>query len=227
MPYTVVGSVKFYDRKEIKDALAYLRAVVNPADEVALKRIINEPQTGDRGHDHRPCRPVQPRPEGSGSGKRCAGRGRSPQLNARAQTAIAEFVAIMDHLQVIEDEGGKAGGRVGAHDTGMLAALEAEKTIEAMGRVENLRELVGGRLRVRDLQRGCRDRRRGVRRTRQPAASRIVPGVHRARRRHRRMGRRRRGRDADDASHGQRPRVSGRVHRRDGGRGVPPYEIPR
>ncbi|HEX5695257.1 MAG TPA: UvrD-helicase domain-containing protein, partial [Acidimicrobiia bacterium] len=46
LPYTVVGSVKFYDRKEIKDAVAYLRAVVNPADEVSLKRIINEPRRG-------------------------------------------------------------------------------------------------------------------------------------------------------------------------------------
>jgi DNA helicase-2/ATP-dependent DNA helicase PcrA len=46
VPYTVVGSVKFYDRKEIKDAMAYLRAVVNPEDEVSLKRIINEPRRG-------------------------------------------------------------------------------------------------------------------------------------------------------------------------------------
>ena len=46
VPYTVVGSVKFYERKEIKDALAYLRSIVNPDDAVALKRIINEPRRG-------------------------------------------------------------------------------------------------------------------------------------------------------------------------------------
>jgi DNA helicase-2/ATP-dependent DNA helicase PcrA len=65
-------------------------------------------------------------------------------LNARAQTAVAEFVAIMGHLrQVAEEEGvSHAVGAVLA-DTGMVAALEAEQTIEAMGRVENLRELAG------------------------------------------------------------------------------------
>jgi DNA helicase II / ATP-dependent DNA helicase PcrA len=46
IPYTVVGSVKFYDRKEVKDAIAYLRMVVNPADEVSVKRVINEPRRG-------------------------------------------------------------------------------------------------------------------------------------------------------------------------------------
>ena len=143
VPYTVVGSVKFYDRKEIKDAIAYLRAVVNPADEVSLKRIINEPRRGigDTTIAH-VDRFSQSQKVGFAEGLR---RARDiPQLNARAQTAIAEFVAIMDHLrEVTEDEGVKAGVESVLTDTGMLAALEAEQTIEAMGRVENLRELVG------------------------------------------------------------------------------------
>src|SRR5690606_16047124 len=46
IPYKVIGGTKFYDRREIKDALAYLRAVVNPADEVNLKRILNVPKRG-------------------------------------------------------------------------------------------------------------------------------------------------------------------------------------
>src|SRR5439155_15787203 len=46
VPYRVVGSLKFYDRKEIKDALAYLRVLVNPADEVSIKRIVNVPKRG-------------------------------------------------------------------------------------------------------------------------------------------------------------------------------------
>ena len=143
VPYTVVGSVKFYDRKEIKDANAYLRAVVNPADEVSLKRIINEPRRGigDTTIAHID-RFSQSQRIGFAEGLR-----RAPeihQLNARAQTAIAEFVAIMDKLrEVTEDEGVRAGVESVLVDTGMLAALEAEKTIEAMGRVENLRELVG------------------------------------------------------------------------------------
>ncbi len=46
IPYKVVGGTRFYDRREIKDLLAYLRAVANPADEVSLKRIVNMPKRG-------------------------------------------------------------------------------------------------------------------------------------------------------------------------------------
>ena len=45
-PYKVVGGTRFYDRREVKDALAYLRAVVNPADEVSVKRVLNVPKRG-------------------------------------------------------------------------------------------------------------------------------------------------------------------------------------
>ena len=143
VPYTVVGSVKFYDRKEIKDAIAYLRAVVNPEDEVSLKRIINEPRRGigDTTIAHID-RFSQARKVSFAEGLRQARD--VPQLNARAQTAISEFVAIMDRLrEATEDEGVEAAVSAVLADTGMLAALEAEQTIEAMGRVENLRELVG------------------------------------------------------------------------------------
>jgi DNA helicase-2/ATP-dependent DNA helicase PcrA len=143
VPYTVVGSVKFYDRKEIKDAIAYLRAVVNPEDEVSLKRIINEPRRGigDTTIAH-VDRFSQARKISFAEGLRLARE--IPQLNARAQTAIAEFVGIMDRLrQVAEKEGVEAAVSAVLADTGMIAALEAEQTIEAIGRVENLRELVG------------------------------------------------------------------------------------
>ena len=143
VPYTVVGSVKFYDRKEIKDAIAYLRAVVNPEDEVSLKRIINEPRRGigDTTIAHID-RFSQARKVSFAEGLRQARD--VPQLNARAQTAISEFVDIMDRLrEATEDEGVEAAVSAVLADTGMLAALEAEQTIEAMGRVENLRELVG------------------------------------------------------------------------------------
>jgi DNA helicase-2/ATP-dependent DNA helicase PcrA len=143
VPYTVVGSVKFYDRKEIKDAIAYLRAVVNPEDEVSLKRIINEPRRGigDTTIAH-VDRFSQARKVSFAEGLRLARE--IPQLNARAQTAIAEFVGIMDRLrEVAEEEGVEAAVSAVLADTGMIAALEAEQTIEAIGRVENLRELVG------------------------------------------------------------------------------------
>ncbi len=143
IPYTVVGSVKFYDRKEIKDAIAYLKSIVNPSDEVSVKRILNEPRRGigvtTVGHVDRFA-------QGNGLNFFDALEHASeiPQLNARAQNSILEFVALMGHLrEVAVDEGVQAVTQAVLDDTGMLANLEAEKTIEAMGRVENLRELVG------------------------------------------------------------------------------------
>jgi DNA helicase-2/ATP-dependent DNA helicase PcrA len=143
LPYTVVGSVKFYDRKEIKDAVAYLRSIVNPSDEVSVKRIINEPRRGigDTTLAHID-RFTQTQRISFADGLRRAAE--IHQLNGRAQAAIGEFVALMDRLAETAAESGVAGAVQGVlDDTGMLSNLEAEKTIEAMGRVENLRELVG------------------------------------------------------------------------------------
>jgi DNA helicase-2/ATP-dependent DNA helicase PcrA len=141
IPYVVVGNVKFYERKEIKDALAYLRALVNPDDQVALKRVINEPKRGigdttvahlDRfAQDQRiTVWEAMTRAE------------EIPQLNTRAQRQLAEFVTLMQLLREKAAAGGVAAA-LGAvlEDTGYLAALEAERSVEALGRVENLREL--------------------------------------------------------------------------------------
>ncbi|HJR86224.1 MAG TPA: DNA helicase PcrA [Acidimicrobiia bacterium] len=141
VPYRVIGSVKFYERKEIRDALAYLRAIVNPDDAVALKRIINEPKRGigttsvahlDRfAQDHR-----------IGFGEALHQAAEIPQLTGRAQRQILEFAGMLDLIRMKADTGG-IGAAVEAvlHDTGYLAALEAERSIEALGRIENLREL--------------------------------------------------------------------------------------
>ena len=143
IPYSVVGSVKFYDRKEIKDAVAYLRVLVNPSDEVSVKRIINEPRRGIGNTT------VAHLDRYSQSQKMSFFEGLEqsndiPQLNSRAQRAILEFAGLVDRLrEKVEDGGVEAGVQAVLDDTGMLANLETERTIEAMGRVENLRELVG------------------------------------------------------------------------------------
>ncbi|MEX2623717.1 MAG: DNA helicase PcrA [Acidimicrobiia bacterium] len=142
VPYVVVGSVKFYERKEIKDALAYLRSIVNPDDAVALKRIINEPKRGigDTTIAHLD-RFSQDNHLSFGDGMRKAGE--IGQLTARAQRQILEFVGLLDLLNMKADAAGIAGALDAVlHDTGIMAALEAERTIEALGRVENLRELL-------------------------------------------------------------------------------------
>jgi DNA helicase-2/ATP-dependent DNA helicase PcrA len=143
VPYTVVGSVKFYDRKEIKDAVAYLRTLVNPDDEVSVKRIINEPR---RGIGTTTIAHLDRFAQAGGIGffDALTRAGEVPQLNTRAQKAVLEFVALIGSLRdKAEEDGVEAAVQAVLEDTGMAANYESERTIEAMGRLENLRELVG------------------------------------------------------------------------------------
>ena len=74
VPYKVVGGTRFYDRREVKDAMAYLRAVVNPVDEVSVKRILNVPKRGDRRRQRHQARRAR-RPRGDlVHGRAAAGR---------------------------------------------------------------------------------------------------------------------------------------------------------
>ena len=73
IPYKVVGGTRFYDRREVKDALAYLRAVMNPADEVSVKRVLNVPKRGVGDTHGRPARRVRRRPRRARSWRRCGG----------------------------------------------------------------------------------------------------------------------------------------------------------
>lgn len=139
--YRVIGNVRFYDRKEIKDAMAYLRAVVNPADQVAITRIINEPR---RGIGDTTVAHLVRFSQDEGIPLMDAVR-RSQDiaaLNAGAVRKVEEFVAVMDRLRGSVEGGVAEVMRAVIEDTGYVAALEAERTIEALGRVENLRELV-------------------------------------------------------------------------------------
>jgi DNA helicase-2/ATP-dependent DNA helicase PcrA len=144
LPYKIVGGVRFYQRREIKDIVAYLRAVVNPGDLVSIRRVINTPR---RGIGEATVAAV----EGFSSTENIsffeAARRADEiwQLGARAKGAVASFVEVVDGLAAVTAEGGGAARLVEAAFTrsGYLAELEAERTIEAMGRVENLKELVG------------------------------------------------------------------------------------
>ncbi|MGH9233889.1 MAG: DNA helicase PcrA [Acidimicrobiales bacterium] len=141
IPYKVVGGTRFYDRREIKDAIAYLRAVVNPVDEVSIKRVLNEPKRG--------------------VGATSVGR-----LDAYATARGLSFIdalrraddagvggsairGIQAFLTLLDDVADLAAGSPGPlleqllERSGYLDQLEAERTIEAEGRLENLAELVG------------------------------------------------------------------------------------
>jgi len=139
----VVGSVKFYDRKEVKDAIAYLKALVNPADEVSVKRVINEPKRGigatTVAHIDRFSQA-----QGISFFEGLTRANEIPQLNSRAEKAVQEFTAVYEMLRQAGDEGGvEAAVDAVIHGTGMVESYEAERTVEAMGRVENLKELLG------------------------------------------------------------------------------------
>lgn len=139
--YQIVGGLKYYDRKEVKDALAYLRAVVNPDDQIAVKRIINVPRRsiGDTSVAH-----VDRFAEANGIVFMDALR-RVSEINSltdRAKKAISEFVAVIDLLAVKATAGPGSAVEGVLNDTGYIDAIRSEKTIEAMGREENLRELL-------------------------------------------------------------------------------------
>ena len=141
VPYQVIGGVKYYDRREVKDALAYLRALVNPDDTVALKRIVNTPKRaiGNTSVAHID-RFVER--EGISFWQGLERAGENPSLSARAQKSIAEFVTLMGYLSTEMAKGPKAALEAILGDTGYMDWVRSERSIEAMGREENLRELV-------------------------------------------------------------------------------------
>ncbi len=144
IPYRVVGSLKFYDRKEIKDALAYLRVLVNPADEVSLRRIVNVPK---RGIGDQTVAAVDRFAKASNitMSEALQRADENPDLGPRAKTAAANVGALLRVLREIAERGSDPADVLEAvlERTGYIEELEADGSIEALGRVENLKELVG------------------------------------------------------------------------------------
>ncbi|WP_369139628.1 DNA helicase PcrA [Modestobacter versicolor] len=143
MPYKVVGGVRFYERREVRDALAYLKVVANPADVVSLRRVLNTPK---RGIGERAESAVE----------RFADRERIPfasalrrvteigELATRSAKAIGEFVALLEEFeQLVETGSGPAALLESILDrTGYLTELSASTDPQDEGRVDNLNELI-------------------------------------------------------------------------------------
>jgi len=144
VPYKVVGGTRFYDRREIKDAMAYLKALVNPADEVSVKRVLNVPKRGVG--DASVARLDEfARAEGIAF-LEAMRRAEEAGVTGPARRGIASFVELLDklHTMVGSDDAGPGDLLQAAIDgSGYIAELEAEDTVEAHGRIENLGELVG------------------------------------------------------------------------------------
>ena len=140
VPYKVVGGTRFYDRREIKDVLAYLRAVVNPSDEVSLRRIVNVPK---RGVGDTSVARLEAWAAASGRPLFDAlAKAEEAGVSGRALAGIRDLAGLLQELR--DEEMGPAATleRVLAV-TGYAAELQAERSIEADGRLENLAELVG------------------------------------------------------------------------------------
>jgi DNA helicase-2/ATP-dependent DNA helicase PcrA len=142
IPYRIVGGLKFYERREIKDVLAYLRVIENPEDSVSLERIINVPRRGIGDSTLSAARTLaQEKGMPLLAGVRMAAE--RTELAPRARAALAAFLATMERLWPLRGEKTVSQiVRAVLDDTGYLAELEKEQTIEAEGRIENLKELI-------------------------------------------------------------------------------------
>ena len=142
IPYQVIGGTRFYDRREVKDAMAYVKAVVNPVDEVSVKRILNVPRRGigdatigrldSWANSQRPGVHRRPAPPGRGRASPARPSGASPPSSSCSTSWPTSWTrARAPLLEAVLER------------SGYVAELEAERSIEAEGRLENLSELVG------------------------------------------------------------------------------------
>ena len=143
IPYKVVGGVRFYERKEIRDIVAYLRVLDNPGDAVSLRRILNTPRRGI-GDRAEACVAVYAENSGSSFAEslNAAAEGRVPMLNTRSEKAIASFVELLDELR--GHLGDELGDLVEAvlDRTGYRRELESSNDPQDLARLDNLNELV-------------------------------------------------------------------------------------
>ncbi|MBF6172680.1 DNA helicase PcrA [Nocardia blacklockiae] len=149
LPYKVVGGVRFYERKEVRDIVAYLRVLENPDDAVSLRRILNTPRRGI-GDRAEACVAVHAEQRGIGfaAALRDAADGKVALLNTRAQRAISGFLELLDGIRAAGAQADLDFPDVGAvveavlDRTGYRAELEASDDPQDGARLDNLNELV-------------------------------------------------------------------------------------
>jgi DNA helicase-2/ATP-dependent DNA helicase PcrA len=144
IPYQVIGGTKFYERAEIKDAVAYLQLLANPADAISFSRIVNSPRRGI-GQQTEARMLSHANTLGADVWEVFSRPDAIPGLGSAALKAVTRFADTMAGLRQRAEKGGPVAELLEAtlHETGYIEALEAERTVEAEGRIENLEELVG------------------------------------------------------------------------------------
>jgi DNA helicase-2/ATP-dependent DNA helicase PcrA len=142
VPYQIVGGTRFFERAEIRDVMAYLRAVVNPADPVSLKRIINQPKRGIGLTTVGVLEDAATRERITLS--EAVGRaGDAGWLSSGPRAKVAAFARVLDEMRAIEAGGIRERVERTVELAGLVPALETEHTDEARGRIENILEFFG------------------------------------------------------------------------------------
>ena len=161
VPYKVVGGARFYERREVKDMLAYLHAIANPDDEVSLKRILNVPRRGV-GDTSVARLDAWAAAHGVAFSEALA-HAQEAGLTGKALTGTASFLALMSELRAMLAGDEEAGGRPPAGPAELLQAVldrtnylqelrsQAGSPLEIEGRVENVEELLGAATEVGTL----------------------------------------------------------------------------
>jgi DNA helicase II / ATP-dependent DNA helicase PcrA len=143
LPYKVVGGVRFYERREVRDLLAYLRLIANPEDEVSLRRVLNTPRRGigDRAEEYVAALANRDRISFAAALTRPDD---VPGLAARSARAIEGFNELMSGLRRMSASGRPVGDIAEAvlDQTGYVADLQASSDLQDASRIENLTELV-------------------------------------------------------------------------------------
>ena len=141
IPYKVVGGTKFYERREVKDAIAYLKAGANPLDEISIKRVLNVPK---RGIGDTSIGKIDLFASANGISFIDAMRRASEAgVSGGAIKGIALFVTLVDEMNAALADGPSALLEVAMNNSGYITELEQEATVEAAGRLENISELIG------------------------------------------------------------------------------------
>lgn len=142
VPYKIVGGTRFFDRAEIRDVMAYLKMIVNPADEMSVKRVINTPR---RGIGSTSIAKI----EELARENRCSffqaceiATAETGRFTAKVRSALGDFVAIVRAGRRMDGELQRVVEAI-VDQSGLMQALRAEGTPEAEGRVENIQEFLG------------------------------------------------------------------------------------
>jgi DNA helicase-2/ATP-dependent DNA helicase PcrA len=143
LPYKVVGGVRFYERKEVKDLLAYLRVLANPNDEISIRRVINVPKRGigDRALDYVDAYALSKGLSFWQGLHRCS---EIPEMPTRSASSVHQFLSMIAALAVLVEANVRPSVIIEAvlEQSGLLSELSSSKDPQDEVRVENLQELV-------------------------------------------------------------------------------------